>query len=160
MNLKQSVSAVLIALALAACNSDPQELINEGLAALNSGKSADALEKFDKALGQLKPEDALYVDAKLGLVESMIEGQPKQAADELLALAKSHPAQFGEKQIVYISGKMVSARKYVEAVDLVHESIQRAGGESPALMAQIELIKKNGANDKGANDKLKSLGYL
>jgi hypothetical protein len=160
MNLAKTLTTVLFALALAACSSDPKELVDAGYEALNSGRSADALAKFDEALGSLKPEDALYVDAKLGVVESLISGEPKKAADEFLALSKEQPERVGEKQFVYISGKMVSARKYMEAIDLVHDGIKRAGGESPELMAQIELIKKNAANDKGVNDKLRSLGYL
>lgn len=152
--------AALIATTLVACSQEPAELVSEGQSALNSGKSADALGKFDEALKDLKAEDALWVDAKLGRIEALIDAQPAKAVEELLALAQEKPTQFGDKQIVYVSGKLVSARKYSEAIDLVHQSIQRAGGEAPALMAQIELIKKNAANDKGAIDKLAGLGYI
>ncbi len=75
-------------------------------------------------------------------------------------MTKEFPEKIGDKQFIYMSGKMVSARQYLDAIDLVHNGIQRAGGEAPALMVFIERIKKEAANDKGVNDKLKSLGYL
>lgn len=161
MNLTKNLLAGLLALSLIACgSSDPKALVKEGYAALNSNQSDVALGKFDEALKELKKEDPDYLEARMGVVEAHIAGQPKQATEQFLALSKEMPDKVGDKQFIYIGGKMVSARQYLDAIDLVHSGLERAGGESPALMAMIDRIKKEAANDKAVSDKLKGLGYM
>ncbi len=160
MNLTKYVLAALFAFALAACGStDPKELVKEGNTALGSNDSGLALAKFDEALKALKEGDTLYLDARIGRVEALIAGQPKLAAEEFLELSKKFPAKIGDKEFIYMGGKMVSAHQYLDAVDLVHSGILRAGGEKPKLMAMIDRIKKEAASDKAVSDKLAGLGY-
>ncbi len=153
--------AGLLAFTLFACGSpEPKALVKDGYAALGAGDSVKALANFNAALADLKPENGLYLDAKMGVVEALMPNSPKEAVAEFLVLAKAFPAKIGEKQFINTSGKMVSAGQFSDAVDLVHQGIQMAGGESPTLMAMIERIKKEGASDKGAIDKLQGLGYM
>ncbi len=160
MYLTKYLLAALFAFALAACGStDPKDLIKEGNSALGSNDSATALAKFGEALKTLKEGDLLYIDARLGKVEALIAGQPKLAAEEFLELSKKFPAKIGDKEFIYMGGKMVSAHQYLDAIDLVHNGIQRAGGEKPKLMAMIDRIKKEAASDNAVSDKLKGLGY-
>jgi hypothetical protein len=160
MSLMKSISAVLLTALLFACGSpDPKTLISDGHKALGAGDSKTAQAKFTEALKSLKPEDAQYIDAKLGLVEALIDSEPKKATDEFLSLAAAFPKAVTEKEFAFIGGQMVSKHKYLDAIDLVHAGIKRAGGESPGLMVQIERIKKEAASDKAVNDKLKGLGY-
>ncbi len=160
MNLTKYLLAALLALALAACgSSDPKDLIKEGNTALGSNDSATALAKFDEALKSLKEGDALYLDARLGKIEALIAGEPKKAAAEFLELSAKFPDKVGNKEFIYMGGKMVSAHQYLDAIDLVHNGIKRAGGEAPALMVMIDRIKKEAASDKAVSDKLKGLGY-
>lgn len=146
--------AALLAFAIAACAPTAGELIADGQTALRSGHSAEALGKFDEALKLLRPEDAFWVDAMLGRIEALIDGQAAKAVRELLALARERPAQFGEKQIVYFNALLVDAHKYKEAIDLVSVSLQLAGGESPGLLEQAESIKRNAAMVPGAKSNL------
>jgi len=162
----KSIAAVLLIAALAvsallSCgSSDPKSLVSAGHTAQGNGNSKEAEAKFKEALKSLKPEDPLYFEARLGVVEALIATDAKGAAAEFFELDKACPGKIGEKQFEFIGGQMVSAKKYADAVEFVHQGIVRAGGESPGLMAQIERIKKEGRNDKAANDALHSLGYL
>ncbi len=161
MSPMKSIAAVLLLALLFACgSSDPKSLISEGNAALGSSDFKTAQSKFTEALKTLKPGDAQYIDAKLGLVEALIPDAPNKSNEEFLALSAAFPAKVGEKEFVHVSGLMVSARKYIEAIALITAGIKRAGGESPQLMLQIERIKKEAINDKAVNDALKGLGYI
>ncbi|HTF87747.1 MAG TPA: hypothetical protein VK843_05015 [Planctomycetota bacterium] len=156
----KSISAFLMTVLLVACgSSDPKTLVSDGHKAQGSGDSKTAEAKFTEALEELKPGDALYIEAKLGRIEALIAKDAKLAKDEFLTLAASTD-MVGEKDFTYIGGQLVSAHKYLEALDLVHKGIQRAGGESPALMVQIERIKKEAAADAAVGKELASLGYL
>jgi hypothetical protein len=160
MSPMKAIAAALLSTLLFACgSSDPESLIKAGHEAQGKAQSKEALAKFEEALKTLKPGDALYVEAKLGAIEACIADDPKKATDEFLALAAALPDQIDEKKFVYIGGQMVSAQKYSEALDLVHAGIKRSGGESPALMLQIDRIRKESVNDKAVSDKLKGLGY-
>jgi len=166
MSRMKSIAAALLIAALAAgallsCgSSDPKTLVTEGHTAQGKGDSKAAEAKFQEALKSLKPDEPLYVEARLGIVEAMIATDAKKAADEFFALEKTCPGKIGEKEFLFIGSQMVSAKKYLEAVDLLHQGIQRAGGKSPTLLVQIDRIKKEAASDKAVNDKLHSLGYL
>ncbi|MEO6710859.1 MAG: hypothetical protein ABIP42_14865 [Planctomycetota bacterium] len=145
---------------LVACgSSDSKTLIIDGHKAQGSGDSKTAEAKFDEALKGLKPGDPLYIEARLGRIEALIAKDAKLAKDEFLALAASTDLVV-ERDFTFIGGQMVSAHKYLEALDLVHTGIQRAGGESPQLMVQIDRIKKEAAADSAVRNALASLGYL
>lgn len=155
------LAAAALAVVLVACgNSDPKTLIAEGNKALTSGDSAAALEKFNEAVTLLKPTDGQFLDAKMGVIEALIAKEPQRAADELKLLANAQPEKIGSKQFIYVGGQMVSARQYEPAVKLIHEGIQRYSADAPALKKVMERIKQEAANDKGANDLMRSLGYL
>jgi hypothetical protein len=161
MNLTKYFLAVLALFALVACgSSDPKTLVKEGQTALGSGDSGKALGKFDEALKQLKPADQLYKDAKLGRAEALIPSDPKKTVDEFMKLVNEMPEKIGPKDFLWMSGQMISAHKYLEAIDLVENGRKREGGKSPELMARIERIKKEAANDKAVSDKLRGLGYV
>jgi len=160
MSAMKPVLVVLLSAVLFACgSSDPKTLISEGHAAQGKGDSKTAQARFTEALKGLKPGDAAYIDAKLGLVEALISNEPKKATAEFLALATEFPKQVGEKEFAFVGGQMVSAKKYMDAIDLVDAGIKRAGGNAPTLKAQMERIQKENVNDAAVNDKLKGLGY-
>ena len=157
------IAAILLLPMLIACGpADPTALISEGHRALSSSDSATAQAKFTEALTVLHSGDAQFVEAKLGLVEARIRGEPKQAGLDFLALVDTSPSQMGEKEFVYIAGQMVSAHKHSEAIDLITAGIKRSGPKSPKLMLLIERIKKEAVvdNDTEAIKKLKTVGYL
>lgn len=154
------LAAAVLATVLVACgSSDPKTLIAEGQKALGSGDSTTALAKFTEASAALKPGDAQFLDAKMGMIEALVPTATKQATDEFLALAKSFPDQIGEKQFIYIGGQMISSRKYLEAIALIDAGIKRFGPEATDLRSMIERIKQEAANDKGVIDALAGLGY-
>ena len=161
MSPMKSICAILLTSLLFACSSsDPKTLIKEAHTAQGSGDSATAQKKYNEALKELKPGDELFIEAKIGLVEAQIRADAKKATADFLELAKAYPAKVNEKEFVFIGGQMVSAKQYLDAIDLLHEGIKKAGGESPNLMVQINRIKKEAASDKAVNDKLAGLGYL
>ena len=160
MSPTKSIAPLLLSGLLLACgSSDPKTLIGEGNKALGSSDFKTAQSKFTEALKELKPGDAAYIEAKLGLVQALIQAEPKKATAEFLALATQCPGQVGEKDFDFIGGQMVSAHKYLDAIDLVDAGIKRAGGESPKLKLQMSRIKKEAASDKAVSDKLAGLGY-
>src|SRR5688572_32689163 len=55
------------------------------------------------------------------LFRSLIAIDPKKATEEFLALSRQFPDKVGSKQFIYMSGKMVSARKYLDAIDLIQD---------------------------------------
>jgi len=154
------LTSAALALALAACgDSDPQTLIADGNKALNTNDPNTALEKFSEAATALKPGDPQYLDAKLGVVEALVPTDAQKASDEFMALVTSFPDQVGEKQFIQVGGRMITERKYLEAIALIDKGIKRAGGESPKLHALMKRIEQEAANDKGVIDALKGLGY-
>jgi hypothetical protein len=160
MNVTRYLVATALAAVLCACgSSDPKTLVADGQRDLNTNKPELALKSFNKAVEGLKPEDPLYFEARMGVVESLATIEPKRSAEEFLVLAKTFPEQIGQKQFIQLSGRMINARKYLEAIDLVHSGILRYGAEAQKLHEMIARIKKEAAKDKDVNDKLAGLGY-
>lgn len=157
-----TLTVALLLSALCACSdADPKELIAQGQRALGANDPATALEKFTEAAGALKPEDPMFVEAQLGCVEAKLIQDPKGATAQFVDLATRHADRIDEKVYISIGGQMISARHYLDAIDLVDSGIKRFGkGESPALVVLIERIKKEAASDSAVSDKLKGLGYM
>ena len=161
--------AVLPALpwALSACggSAEPQDLIEEGQAALSSGDYAAAGERFDEALAALEAagetDGEIYVDAALGSIEARIRTAPEQARTDFLELVAGRPSALEPRDFSYVGNKFAGASRFSEAIDVLDAGM-KAHAESPQLKELQVSIKDRAtkAGDQAALDKMRGLGYL
>jgi hypothetical protein len=139
--------------------STPEDLTSRAQDELHSGKHASALSKFRQALETLKPEDAGYLEAKLGAIEARIYGDPAGAQAEFLELAGALPEQIDVRRYCNISGIMANAKQWLPSIAVMDAGMKRFGKDDPKLNQLLEKIKKESAGDAGAKNALDSLGY-
>jgi hypothetical protein len=157
MKMHRILAAAALGLVLAACKqASPDELIARGNKALGSGDSETALEKFDQAIAALAPLDPKYVDAKFGAISAMVADKPRRAFEDLKQLADTHPQQVGAKQFLYIGDRLVSAKHYWRAVEVIHEGIQRFPSDAAVLELVIKRIELEAAMDERVKAELMS----
>ena len=131
---------VLLAL-LAACggSADPAALTDEGSAALNSSQYEDARASFEKALALMQPDDPSYLRAKMGAIEAQIYLDAEGAKTEFLDLAASSSA-VGERDYRKVCSQMASAKKFEQAIDVLHAGIEKYG-ETDELTRRVEVLE-------------------
>jgi len=157
MKTHRLLAAAALAAMLVACEpASPDELIARGHHALGSGDSETALEEFNQAIAALAPTDPQYVDAKFGAISAMVADKPRRAFEDLKQLADTHPQQVGAKQFLYIGDRLVSAKHYWPAAEVIHEGIQRFPPDAAVLELVIKRIELEAAMDERVKAELMS----
>lgn len=162
------VALALTCVFAASCggSSDPRELVNSGNTELGKGDSKAALSNFEDAQKALagKTEDPLYHAAKLGAIQARVKLDAKQATNEFLDYSKTAPTTVRDSDFIDISGRLADAKATAEALLVVKRGTEQFA-QSTKLKAQeskiLELAKQRAAaGDAGADNALRSLGYL
>ncbi|HTF87749.1 MAG TPA: hypothetical protein VK843_05025 [Planctomycetota bacterium] len=151
-------AATLAALLIVGCGlASPKDLISEGHRAIDSGNSTLAQSKFTEALKTLKPGDAQFIEARIGIAEAWIAADAKKAREEFLTLASQYPNQVEEKDFAFVGAQMLSAGKYSDAIGVLSASQARFGGASPELDALIERLKSEEVSTEQEHEPLTTL---
>lgn len=154
-------TALILALSttLAACGGgDPKESAYQ---ALNSGDYAAAAADFEKAMAGVDAGSADYVGLAVGRCEALAHTDAPAAKNEMIALAGSHEGKVSSKDYTLVASKMVDARNFVPAIELLDDGIKNRFKDDPKLLALMDKIKAEAekSGDDGAMEALSGLGY-
>lgn len=120
-------SSILLGLALAACSLDPGAGITE------AGQACSAI----------RAPAAQTVDAALGCVEGLLEGDPQECAAQFLELARLHPGVFGSRTFSCISSRLPGEWEYVNALDTLTNGLPGFGSPTTGLSALNESARES-----------------
>jgi hypothetical protein len=163
MKLLPALALFLITAGFTACSgsADPAQLTRDGVAALNSGKPADAFKMLDKAVQAMEPTDPKYGQAAVNRCRALAHTDAAKAKDEFLALAAAHASAVEEVDYEIVADTLRSKKKYAEAIEILAAGMQRYT-ESPKLIALRDQLGKEAetSGDSSALDAIKGLGYV
>lgn len=146
----------LIVLAACGGSSNPK---GDAFAALNSGRSADAVGYFDQALEGMDEADGSYLELALGKCAALASTDAVAARDLFLTTATSH--ELTVRDYSQIVSRLVEAKAFDPAIDILAQGKEAFPGEEKVdKMAAIVLSASQKAGDTSAMDRLKGLGYL
>ncbi len=162
MSISRLSLPILLALA-ASCggSSDPATLKNDAYAAMDSGDSAAAVEKFDAVLAQIDASAPDYIEVAVGRCQALAGVDAAKCATEFLALAESAADKLTDKEYAAVASRLVNEKKYSEAIDLLDKGM-KTFNESPKMKTLLDnvIAKSKEAGDDSVTSKLKGLGYL
>lgn len=162
-SLRPFAAALVLSLVAASCggSATPAESTDSGYAALGKSDWKGAQAEFDKALAELKSDDAGYLRAKMGSIEALIHTNATKAKDDFLALASGMSSKIKSSDYINVSSKLANEQKFAEAVKVLEAGLA-AHAEDPKVKAVGEKIKElaSKAGDSEALKSLSGLGYL
>jgi hypothetical protein len=151
----------LLPLAAACGGSDPVQLTDEGVQALNAGDASGALAKLDQALAKLPEGDPDWQRAAIERLRALARVDPARASSETATLGRVHPQALEAADYETVAGELRARRAYLEATEVLELGIAQHP-ESPKLQALVKQIgdeAQSAGDTSGALDKLKGLGY-
>lgn len=158
-----SLVLLLLASALSGCGGgDPQELTDQGYAALGSNDAGKAAGLFEEALAKIGSDTAhaQYLRAKMGMIEAIAVANPRRAREDFLALAAARPEDVTDRDYNRIALR-VAEGDLKEAIELARRGME-AHAESPHLAKLVQDLGKRAetSGDPAELEALKSLGYV
>jgi TolA-binding protein len=150
-------------LTLAACGGgggDPTELTNQGYAALGSGDTETAVDRFAQALKVLQPGDPGYKRARMGECEAKARIAPDAAARSFLAFAQEQPGQVDAGDYHKFGMQLSERKALADAVAVLGAGLERFP-DDPKIdeaMKKTQLAAEQ-SGDTGALDALRGFGY-
>jgi len=130
------------------------EAANSAFKALASGKHAEALRDFDRALVGLDPASAEYRELGLARCEALAHIDGAKTVEAMKALQGVSPKQYGK-----VAQSLIAAKHYAEAAHVMHQGVT-AHPDDPEMLRLKEDIKAAASKDAEGAAALKGLGYI
>jgi hypothetical protein len=142
---------------MAACEGQSSE--ESANQALGSGRSAEAVAHFDRALAGVEETDGRYLGLLLGKCSALASTDAPRARDLFLATADSHALKV--QDYGWFVSYLVSARAFDPAIDIL-EAGAKAFPDDPKIKEMGQVVRKASekTGDTAALARLKSLPYL
>ncbi len=152
--------ALVFSLTLCACGGagDPVEA---GYDALRDGKSAEALEFFDKALSGMTEGADGYKEVAVARCEAMVGTDAAAAAQEFITLSSKDGSGVDMSDFGLLISAFYSNKSFLEAVPVLDAGLKKFPGNETLETHKKTIIAEAAKGDNPAlQDTLKGLGYL
>jgi len=155
-----TLTLLTLTLGLTACGggggTDPAQ---EGLAALNDGDHAAALEHFNKALEGKTSADEDYYELAVDRARALAYVDADKVAEAITTLAGE--ATIAARDYRRITTDLVTEKAFLPAVQVMDLGIKAYPEDEKMEKVKEKVIAESrAANDTGALDALSGMGYL
>lgn len=127
--------------------------------ALNSGDFAGAIAEFEKAMGTVEQGSSEHIELAVGRCEALAHTDAIAAKDAMIVLVEEHSKSVDADDYGLVVSKMVDAKNFIPAIDLLHDGIENRFEDTSKLRSMIEKIRKM-ADDTGDAEVANALGTL
>lgn len=155
-------AAFAFALLCASCSQkNAQELADAGNLALGRSDWGTAIESFEAAAAAAEPGSDAFIACKLGECEAWCGVDGERAATAFLELASQQGERVGQREYVFLIGKLSAARSYGAATRVLDAGLKRfpTDAKLDELGKSLAQAAANAGNEAATKD-LRGLGYI